>query len=467
MNNLEKIFMSAITYQTSNLDYHNLIGLIEQIDIDDLIHAVQKSKICSQFYEFLSHIRVYNDSYQKSSKIDQCLNKLTSLGFGRIERKKKNQTLERALIEVLEATEQAAVAALVVKGSSIPFLLPNYKVRDQADIDIVVQDLNSLWLLLRELFGKGYVESLEENAWIKLFKGPQPYWGAHFTVKGEIEIDIHTHSMTFGQGQMLTTQLWQRKMSTDLDGHLLFYPTPEDAFLFLVAHGYQEGHFTVKDASDVYNLLLVHNDEFDWDYIASQADKNSLHRGIIRILSLLKSYSDLQIPCEMVICEENFPIIPFDDEDIFVQYEMEFDFARTNNDINYAIDMINKKKQWLDIVHIITCENADADKERLQERLERRHILEGLELGIQVLLFPLRRLSSDTGYFPSKKWWINEFKEIKLADTNTYVIPVGDTTELICTPSGFYTTTRTMFFYEEDLDDLHTVAQSILDKFPK
>ncbi|ARU60389.1 hypothetical protein CBW65_04390 [Tumebacillus avium] len=466
MDTIREFILHSCKITYTKHDVEQACNLLPNISFDDLFPRLRKIKTIYVFYKFLQEMRKTAPA-ALHDKIDEFLNALDEKHRGEQAVLAKKQLMESSFREVVALATSLGVPVLAVKGCCMPFLLPDYRLREQNDIDIVVPDLPHMWKLAAGLSSLGHRVAEDESPWLQFFEHEgSTVIGAHLTLIREIDIDIHTHSMTFAQAEILQTPIWQRARLVELEDAGHFYlPTPEDTFLFALAHTYNHGYFTIKDLNDAYMLLSQYQNEFDWDYVLEQAQRNCLEKGLADLARYLSDYYQYQIGVALSTQPQGLQLIALDEVDDYFFYHHELDLAKQRNDLQRGLLMIAKRQEILNRMLVLADESKEAEHELLQEQLEGRHLCEGLQLGDPILFTEVGKFEganeSAPQPFPAYDWWKQFDQHILQIAEDTYVLPTQANGELLITPSGYYSTSKTMIFTEVQFEALEAKVLEI------
>lgn len=469
---IQRLLLAGTRVVASEQDCERALAWIPQVEFEELWEGIRRMKAIYIFYRFLERTRERADE-ATGAILEDWMERIAAKGRGHQGVREKKQRIESELKHLDLAAQQAGVPVLLVKGCSIPWLLTDYEVREQNDIDIAVPDLSAMWRLIDVLIKQGYEVASEENPWVQKFiwRGEPVYCG-HITLMGpgQVYVDIHTHSMSFGQAEMLDIPLWEQCIKLEQTaGGELYVPRVEDAFLFLIAHSYNHGYFTMKDLNDVYLMFTQYEGRFDWSYVWEQAVNNSLQKGIVDALFLLQAHfgydaQHLFAAQGWPLDQQGFAIHGLEPIDDWIMYHHMLDIAQRKQDLEYGLEMLGKAYRWQQDVQILMDDEREAEHDQIWERLERAHLTVA-ELGDQVLLYPISLFTEPDerpfAVFPDADWWREQHPQAVLVAKETVLLPVGDQYELLVTPCGSWTTTKTMIFTEEQIERLEETARGV------
>ncbi|MGE5571608.1 MAG: nucleotidyltransferase family protein [Bacteroidota bacterium] len=168
----------------------------------------------------------------------------------------------------------AGLRVMLVKGTSLWYLVPDTCLRAQNDIDVVAPDTKTVWEVVRRLSRAGYSPG-RVAPWIQMRRSID---GDGYVVAGSITLerqvpgrpwvclDIHWPSMPVGirHGYLEPDWFWDDARRLD---NGFYVPSPENALLVTLAHAHQHGYVIQKDVNDVYLIVSTYENYLDWDYI--------------------------------------------------------------------------------------------------------------------------------------------------------------------------------------------------------
>ncbi|MCR4402406.1 MAG: nucleotidyltransferase family protein [Firmicutes bacterium] len=168
----------------------------------------------------------------------------------------------------------AGLRVMLVKGTSLWYLVPDTCLRAQNDIDVVAPNTKTAWEMVRRLSRAGYVPG-RVAPWIQLRRsidGDGHVVAGSITLEKQVQgrhrvcLDIHWPSMPVGirHGYLEPSWFWDHARRIDSG---FYVPSPENALLVTLAHAHQHGYVIQKDVNDVCLIVRTYEDGLDWDYI--------------------------------------------------------------------------------------------------------------------------------------------------------------------------------------------------------
>ncbi len=204
----------------------------------------------------------------------------------------------RNLDEILGYIGRHGDRVMAIKGSSLPFLVPDYQLRALNDLDLLFPDGRSISLAAQVLAKNGYeIEEGGEAPFVCRVSAAgdgRDLLAAHFTVYGGgCKFDMHSTNLVVTGCPLPPIDCWKRATSHVVVQNDVLVPCPEDALLLLLVHATDHGHLTLKDYNDVVALLERHGPTLDWDYLVSTAAASRLDRLLAFVISQLERHFSL------------------------------------------------------------------------------------------------------------------------------------------------------------------------------
>lgn len=203
----------------------------------------------------------------------------------------RDRVIER-LTWALALLGEVEERVMAIKGLSLLFLLPDYRLRGLGDLDLLFPDGRGLSRAARILQRNGFQllevgeAPLVYRAWVE-GEGRDTI-ASHYSVFGPgCKFDMHSHELIAMGAALSGIDFWKRGRSVPLGQGRVWVPSPEDALLLLLLHAVDHGYLTLKDLNDAHALLSEFGLHLDWDYLAGQVTVCRLDRLFSFILDLL------------------------------------------------------------------------------------------------------------------------------------------------------------------------------------
>jgi len=212
----------------------------------------------------------------------------------------RDRVIER-LTWALALLGEVEERVMAIKGLSLLFLLPDYRLRGLGDLDLLFPDGRGLSRAARILQRNDFqlLEAGEAplvyRAWVE-GEGRDTI-ASHYSVFGPgCKFDMHSHELIVMGAALSGIDFWKRGRGVPLGQGRVWVPAPEDALLILLLHAVDHGYLTLKDLNDAHALLSEFGLHLDWDYLAGQVTACRLDRLFSFILDLLARHYALPSP---------------------------------------------------------------------------------------------------------------------------------------------------------------------------
>lgn len=223
--------------------------------------------------------------------------------------------LQRELLLVHGVMERAGIPYLALKGAWLAFhVYPESKLRPLRDIDVLVHESDTE-LALRALLEAGYTGVGQSPSSLAVQMCHRKHLPPLRSPSDLINIELHyrlfdpdsEHPSDFELS--LDDGFWQRRISRQLAGARMDFPSPTDQLLHLIVHAVYEHQFTNGPLliSDLGYLLQM--EEIDWPAFWVRARRGGHARGAMLALGLIERYwGDLNIhwPGDMPLAGAEF-----------------------------------------------------------------------------------------------------------------------------------------------------------------
>ena len=193
---------------------------------------------------------------------------------------------------VLDALAARGIKAVVLKGLALAHLYyPHRSLRPMEDIDLLVGP--GAWEEARQ--------AVEELGWRRL--APEPASRrAHlhaeaFTLTGEIELDLHAHSLIESCAESADAAFLDRAVPFALGSHGAFTLSPADHLLSVCVHGLRFSPVpAVQWAADAALIVRGAGQALSWETLVREARERDLALPVATALRLLESELEVPVP---------------------------------------------------------------------------------------------------------------------------------------------------------------------------
>lgn len=254
------------------------------------------------FFMQVLHHRLYPLLYSKISKVKKQI--LPSSVEKKIYQEYKKNILDMLHLSaemehISKLFQEVDIPLLVLKGPVLAKeLYGDLSLRTCRDLDILVE-INDLKRIEKLFLNQGY---LKDNAFqidplLKDWKWRHHHIAFFHPEKG-LKIEVHWR-LNPGPGKEPTFQaLWDRRRTSNLTSHPIYYLGREDLFFFLVTHGARHGWSRLRWLIDIHKMVI--QQENDWCKNINLMKENQSIHLLGQALILSYHLLDTPIPKELL-----------------------------------------------------------------------------------------------------------------------------------------------------------------------
>ncbi|HEX7245028.1 MAG TPA: nucleotidyltransferase family protein [Solirubrobacterales bacterium] len=205
----------------------------------------------------------------------------------------RNQLLFGRAAEAIAALQARGIETLVTKGASLALLAyGDVGVRPMDDVDVLVPIDRT-----REA-----IETLREAGWTADREDPLAWTEVHhslgFAGPGGGNADLHWYALWQPAGD---EELWEASLPLELAGVATRAPCPADQLLLACVHGTPWSPLPpFRWVADAVVTVRAAGEGFDWDRLATEAERRQLTVSIGAAVSYLRDEFDLPVPVEIL-----------------------------------------------------------------------------------------------------------------------------------------------------------------------
>lgn len=210
----------------------------------------------------------------------------------------ENHQFWEEFCRIQEALRRAKIEIIPLKGIILVHILyGDMGLRPMRDIDILVKEEDA----------HKAEEAAFQLGYDKITKTTENYYQGHhcdvtLNIKKSapevsITLDIHWNFAISRPNKIDITDAWDRVEKRVIDGREIFLLSPEDMFFSLCLHLRRHIRFLLlKHICDISELLVLHKDSLDWNYIVKKAEKDSIRTTLYFALFSAKELLGSDVP---------------------------------------------------------------------------------------------------------------------------------------------------------------------------
>ncbi len=222
---------------------------------------------------------------------------------------KRNLSITGELKGALTLLKEAKIPCIVLKGISLAeHVYPGIALRGMSDVDILIKKAD-LYITDKILSSQGYLprDSSADHA----IYNPEGYLASlEYRRDGDYFLNLHIHWHTVNSSvpaymfarHIDMERIWEKAVTTrvaDVDVQMM---CPEHLIIYLCEHALRIGHSFDRLilVCDIYYAVKTYEDSLDWGFLIEESRRFGVDRFIYFSLSIVKHYSSLNVPDEVM-----------------------------------------------------------------------------------------------------------------------------------------------------------------------
>lgn len=286
-NEIKLIFYCARVEMDAQIQSRVKELFASPIDWDRVIERAAFHSVASLIYFNLNKLNL-------NSKVipQEIISKLKNYYYATLVR---NMQFWTEMQKILNALKQSKIQAIPIKGIILcENLYHNLGLRPMVDIDLLIREDN-LSAFEEAVSRLGYRKELQGHT-------EDYYRKYHCNLifrKENSNFLVEAHwSFSFPRpNKIFFSKLWERGRQKEINGVKMYALSAEDTLFCLALHLRGHTRFLIlRHICDIYELLEQFGNDFDWDYVVDEAEKNRIKSNLYFALSAANELLDASVP---------------------------------------------------------------------------------------------------------------------------------------------------------------------------
>jgi len=260
-------------------------AFIKQNGMTNFVDEVRRQKVWPQVYDNLRVLseHEHDDTFRRFSLISNDREKIWMTEYSRM------------IFKIYNLLEDLGEPVMIFKGGALLGFYPDSAPRWLQDLDIFLPNARTSWKTLSKLHDHGYEFDRRSNVVLQrtheMKGGEQKLFinGGAVLVPAdkhkELELDVKLGRFS----QNVSCDVFGRSKPLEGNWKHLFYPSPDDSLLLIIAHTVIHGVLRLRDINDIWLLLHKYGHEIDRDYILYHAQNSCISSCLRHALGILEN----------------------------------------------------------------------------------------------------------------------------------------------------------------------------------